>query len=1530
MHAPVIGMPQAQGLYDPAHEHDACGVGFIAHIDGAASHDIIRSGIDILRRLTHRGAVSADPLDGDGAGITIQIPDTFYREIIEFTLPPIGDYATGLVFLPREAAAREACQRALKAGIESTGCHLLGWRQVPTDNSGIGSQARATEPLVRQVFVGRGTVTAERFPLMLYLGRRRAENQVLREGLAGNEYFYINSLSARTVLYKGMLLSEQIDTYFPELADERVVSAVALVHQRYSTNTFPTCDLAQPFRLLCHNSEINTLRCNINRMRARQAIFAHQDLGPAVADLAPVIVNEAGSDTACLDNAVELLVACGYKLEQALAMMIPEAYITRDDMPALLSNFYRYFACLMEPWDGPANIAACDGRSVVACLDRNGLRPARYWVTTERTVVYASEAGVLDIPPEQIIAKGRLGPGMMLMVDMERGVLLDDAAIKDRLGKQKDYGSYLRQYLAHWQDLPPAPNQPIRGEAELIQRQRCFGYTSEDIKFVLASMCTAGAESIHSMGTDTPLAVLSQRPKLLPWYFKQAFAQVTNPAIDPIREELVMSLRMYLGTARNILQPGPDACRMLEIDHPILTNQEISTLIQADTPAIRGARLDITYPAEGGSEALVAQLEALAKEAATLVDGGCNVLVLCDRAISAERIPIPAVLALSALHQHLIRSGRRTQCSLVVSSGEPREVHHFALLFAYGAAAVNPYLAFDSIQKMATDGTLAGLVGNDDHDRGEDSVRQHQARFIQAVEKGLKKILSKMGIPTLQSYAAAQIFEAVGIDSAVVERYFTGTRSVIGGVGLAEIEAETRQRHQAAFIPRPDPYEDLEQAGEYQWRREGEQHLLNPEVIALLQQAVRSNDAERYRRFAALVNDGHRQQATLRALFSLRSQTPISLDEVESAEAIMRRFCTGAMSLGSISPEAHETLAKAMNAIGGKSNTGEGGEDPARFSDDRCSAIKQVASGRFGVTPHYLVNAREIQIKICQGAKPGEGGHLPGHKVSEYIAWLRHSVPQVTLISPPPHHDIYSIEDLAQLIYDLKNVNPQADISVKLVSLSGVGTVAAGVAKGHADTIIIAGYDGGTGASPASSIKHAGIPWEIGLAETHQTLLLNDLRGRVRLQTDGKLATGRDLVIAACLGAEEYGFATLPLITIGCIMMRKCHLGTCPVGIATQMQGLREKFRGRPEDVINYFRFVAEEAREIMASLGVRTLDELVGRTDLLDTDAALRHWKSRGLDYSRLLSIPTVAEGVARYKTSQQDHGIEEVLDRSLIAKALPVLDGSKRSLRIRMPIFNYNRTTGAMLSGEIARRHGRDGLKDGALDITFTGVAGQSFGCFLAPGIRLTLIGEGNDYCGKGMHGGRLVVRPDPQSPFVWSEHSVVGNTVLYGATGGRAFFAGRAGERFCVRNSGAVAVVEGVGDHGCEYMTGGRVLCLGPTGRNFAAGMSGGIAYVLDEDRQFGRRCNQGMVDLEVLDEAEDIALVHELLQEHHQVTESAKARRLLDAWPEVIPRFVKVFPHEYRRALAERKKGEDKQAQQRQQDARSTPREEVFNG
>ncbi len=1505
------GLPPAQGLYDPANEHDACGVGFLASIKGQKSHSIVKRGVQILCNLHHRGAVGADPLDGDGAGIMIQIPDHLYREVCGFDLPMSGEYGTGLFFVPQDASARSACLQAFEDAVAHYGLTLLGWRDVPTDNKTLGRVARSAEPMIKQVFVGRGGSDLKRFELALFLARKRAENSVRSAQLSGEHLFYICSLSAKTIVYKGMFLAHTLNEYFLDLNDERAVSAIALVHQRYSTNTFPTWDLAHPFRFVAHNGEINTLRGNTNRMKAREALFAHRDLGEAVADLKPVVI-AGGSDTACFDNCLEFLVRTGRSLPHALAMMIPAAWETKDRRSQLaraMKGFYEYHATMMESWDGPANMVACDGERICAALDRNGLRPARYLITKDDEILYASEMGTLDIPADQVVLKARLAPGKMIMIDTARGVFLEDDAIKEELAKAHPYADWIDRYKITMDQLPAPVQPPIPKHEAIRQQQQVFGYTVEDLKVVLAPMCIDGQEAVGSMGDDTPAAILSNQAKPLYNYFKQLFAQVTNPPIDPIREEIVMSLTQYVGPARNILESGPEHCKMLELEQPILSNHELEQLRQADIDGFRGITLSILFPIKAGSAALEKRLEELFLEAEQAVDSGRSLLVLSDRGVNAEQAPIPALLAVAAIHHHLIRAGKRSQCSLILESGEPREVHHIALLVGYGCTAINPYLAFDSIHDLVDAQVLPPLDGNSHADDEHDAVYHYTKNYIKAVGKGLLKVFSKMGISTLQSYCSAQIFEAVGLSSAFVKKYFTGTSTRIEGAGPLEIAQESLWRHRIAFAPLIDKNRDLDRGGYYHWRRDGEYHLMNPEVIALLQHSVRAADRGVFKKYVGLIDNQAKHLCTLRGLFKFAATTAIPIDEVESVASITKRFCTGAMSLGSIASEAHETLAIAMNRIGGRSNTGEGGEDARRFLPDangdlRRSAIKQVASGRFGVTPHYLVNADELQIKMAQGAKPGEGGQLPGHKVSEYIGALRHSVPGVTLISPPPHHDIYSIEDLAQLIFDLKNANPAANVSVKLVSEVGVGTVAAGVAKAHADIVTISGCEGGTGASPISSIKHTGIPWELGVAETHQTLVMNDLRGRIKVQTDGMLRTGRDVVIAAMLGAEEFGFATVALVTVGCIMMRKCHLNTCPVGVATQDEALRKKFNGKPEHVINFFTFIAEDVREWLAKLGVRSLDELVGRTDLLEMNDAIRHWKSKGLDYSKLLTKPTVADSVHTRQRVKQDHGIDKVLDRKLIELAKPALE-QKQKVVIELPLKNSDRTACTMLSGEVAKRHGRDGLPPGTIDIRFTGVAGQSFGAFLSPGMQVTLIGDGNDYVGKGMAGGRIVIHPAKTAAYVWGKNAIVGNTVLYGATGGEVYFSGTAGERFGVRNSGCNAVIEGVGDHGCEYMTGGVVVVLGRTGRNFAAGMSGGLAWVLDEDRFFNRRCNPGMVDLEqVTPETDGVPELRKLIENHLALTGSPMAKMIIDSWEMSLKKFVKVFPREYRRVLLER--------------------------
>ena len=1495
----------------------------MANIKNVASHSVVTRGIQILCNLTHRGAAGADASDGDGAGLMIQVPDQLYRDVVDFDLPAAGKYGTGLLFLPREAERQSECMLAVEAAAAHLNLEVFGWRLVPTDNTSIGRAAKVTEPAVRQVFVGRrgapekngAPVPPHADPLErdLFLTRKQAERSVRRGNLNRGQYFYISSLSCRTVLYKGLLLSDQLARYYPDLCDPRVISAVAFVHQRYSTNTFPSWDLAHPFRLVAHNGEINTLRGNINRMHAREALFAHPDLGPNVEHLRGVI-DEGISDTAAFDNALELLLRTGRSLPHALAMMIPEAWSTKAQMPRAKRGFFEYHATMMEPWDGPANVVAFDGSAVVAILDRNGLRPARYWITSDDEIIYASEAGVLDVPPGKIVKKERLGPGNMLVVDLERGVVLEDAQIKQELATQAPYADWLDEHRIEFDDLPAPPIPPMPPHDSLRRLQQAFGYTAEDLKLLIMPMALGAQEPVGSMGNDTPQAVLSRRSKPLFNYFTQLFAQVTNPPVDPIREEIVMSLEGYLGAARNILQPGPEHCRMLHVKHPILTNGQLEQLRQVDLPGFRGTTLSTLFnvgvltPDEAvAAKNLERRLDQLCAESEAAVDDGFTVLVLSDRGASHVYAPIPSLLAAGAVHHHLIGAGKRTQCSLIIETGEAREVHHFACLIGYGAAAINPYLALDSIQDLVDTQMLPPLDGNVYGDTALDAYTFYRGGYINSIGKGLRKVLSKMGVSTLQSYCGAQIFEVVGLGQALVDRYFTGTATRVEGVGLEELAREVLTNHRIAWAPHLSTTRDLDVGGDYQWRPAGELHMMNPEVVATLQHAVRTNDRRLFDKYTSMIDEQSRQLYTFRGMFRFKPRQAIDIEEVEPASEIMKRFVTGGMSLGSISTEAHETLAVAMNRIGGKSNTGEGGEDPRRFEpdangDSRCSAIKQVASGRFGVTPHYLVNAKELQIKIAQGAKPGEGGQLPGHKVSEYIGGLRHSIPGVTLISPPPHHDIYSIEDLAQLIFDLKNVNPTADVSVKLVSEMGVGTVAAGVSKGHADTVIIAGCEGGTGASPLSSIKHAGIPWEIGLAETQQTLVVNDLRSRIKVHVDGMLRTGRDVVVAAMLGAEEFGFATVALVAMGCIMMRKCHLNTCPVGIATQDEQLRAKFEGLPDHVVTYFSLLAEQMRAHMARLGVRTVDELVGRSNMLEMDDAIHHWKTKGLDFTRIFEQPLKGPNVVLHRTKRQDHRLADVLDRKLIELARPAIERGER-VRIDLEIANSNRSVGTMLSGEIARRCGRAGLPASTISVSFRGTAGQSFGAFLAQGLDITLIGEANDYVGKGMSGGRIVIRPDPAARFAWDDNSIIGNTVLYGATGGEVYFAGRGGERFCVRNSGVTAVVEGVGDHGCEYMTGGTMVCLGKTGRNFAAGMSGGLAYVLDEDWKFAHRCNQAMVFLEKLSD-EDAEVLRRLISAHHALTGSPKASRILADWGRYAARFVKVFPREYRRVLAER--------------------------
>ncbi len=1478
----ITGLPEAQGLYDPRNEHDACGIGFVANIKGQRSHDVIVKGIQVLVNLTHRGACGCDPETGDGAGVLIQIPHRFFaRECarLGFTLPPMGEYGVGMTFLPVEPHARLQCEGMVERIVREEGLTVLGWRDTPIDGSAIGRVARVSQPYIQQIFVARAKgMTPDQLERKLYVVRKRAEAEAAASDGQAKEFFYIPSFSGRTIVYKGLLLAPQIARFYPELGDPDVVSALCLVHQRFSTNTFPTWQLAHPYRYVAHNGEINTLRGNVNWMHARQSVLASPLFGDGIKKLFPII-QPGGSDSANFDNALELLLMAGRSLPHAVAMLIPEAWAKNPYMNPQKRAFYEYHASLMEPWDGPAAIAFTDGRSIGATLDRNGLRPARYLVTRDGLVVMASEAGVLPVAPEDVLLKGRLQPGKMLLVDTVEGRIVSDREIKRGLYGRNPYQLWIKENQVTLDQLPDPPREHGADQATLIGRQRSFGYTEEDLKMILGPMAEKGEEPIGSMGSDTPLACLSDRPQLLFHYFKQLFAQVTNPPIDPIREEMVMSLTSYIGTERNILDETPRHCHTLKLSDPILTNHDLEKLRRVSTGDFLATTLPTLFAVEDGGKGLERALSQLCRRASLAIQSGYTLLILSDRGVDQDWAPIPSLLALAAVHNHLVREETRTQVALIVESGEPRETMHFALLIGYGASAVNPYLALETV----------GQAGAE--------------KFIKAINKGLLKTFSKMGISTLQSYRGAQVFEAIGLDRRVVDKYFTGTVSRIEGIGLDVIAQEAILRHRHAYRPMAESEADLAAGGNYQYRVGGEYHLVNPETIAKLQHAVRQKNFETFKEYTDLIDRQNSQLCTLRGLLELKtSAEPVPLEEVEPAQEIVKRFATGAMSFGSISKEAHETLAIAMNRMGARSNTGEGGEDEERFGDLRRSAVKQVASGRFGVTANYLVNADDLQIKMAQGAKPGEGGQLPGHKVDKTIARVRHSIPGVGLISPPPHHDIYSIEDLAQLIYDLKNVNPSARISVKLVAEVGVGTVAAGVAKAHADVVLISGDSGGTGASPLSSIRHAGIPWELGLAETHQVLVMNDLRGRIRVQTDGKLQTGRDVAIAALLGAEEFGFSTAPLVSMGCVMMRKCHLNTCPVGIATQDPVLRARFSGTPENVINFFFFIAEQVREYMASMGFRTFDEMVGRVDMLEPRAALDHWKAKGLDLSTILYNPPAPSRIARRCVQAQDHGLKNALDHELIDLSRQALE-RLAPVDVRLPIRNVHRTVGAMLSGEIARRYGSAGLPADTIRFRFNGSAGQSFGAFLAKGVTLELEGEANDYIGKGLSGGKLIVYPPRASTFVPEENILIGNVALYGATAGEAYINGVAGERFAVRNSGATAVVEGLGDHGCEYMTRGLVVVLGKCGRNFAAGMSGGLAFVLDEKGDFAeKRCNPASVALEpVLEGETDAQLLFALIARHVAATESPLGRRILENWEQTLPKFLRVFPHEYRRAL-----------------------------
>lgn len=1492
------GIPEKQGLYDPQFEHDSCGVGFIVDIHGRKSHTIVRKAIQVLVNLQHRGAKGAEVNTGDGAGITMQVPDSFLRpeaRKLGITLPEVGKYGVGMVFLPRAAESRRKCEELLEKAVTQSGQKVLGWRDVPTNNTDLGASAKAVEPVFRQIFIEKdGAIDRDLFERKLYLIRRRAENAVAAAKIPDGNYFYLSSLSCNTIVYKGMLSADQIDNYFPDLVNKQMETALAVVHQRFSTNTFPSWPLAHPFRYISHNGEINTLRGNINWMKARERQFKSDIYGADTKDLLPIL-NEAGSDSAILDNALEMLVMCGRSMPHAMMMLIPEAWDGHQTMPDDKKAFYEYHSCMMEPWDGPASVVFTDGHSIGAVLDRNGLRPSRYYRLKDDVIVMASEVGVLeDLDPKEIVSKGRLQPGKMFLIDTREGRIIDDAELKQKIANEHPYREWLNTHMASIAELPAAKPVHEPDHDTVLLRQQIFGYTHEDLKILMAPMARAGEEALGSMGTDTPLAVLSDRAPSLFSYFKQLFAQVTNPPLDAIREELVTSMSSALGPERNLLKAEPENCRMIKIQSPVMDNDDLAKLRDIKRKGFKTVTLSMTYKVAEGGAGLRRAMDQLCKETDEAIKEGATIIILSDRGVDTTTAPIPSLLATSGVHHHLVREGTRTKATLIIETGEAREVHHFCLLIGYGASAINPYLAFETLDDMIRQDML---------------FLEHKKavyHYIKAVNKGVLKVMSKMGISTLQSYRGAQIFEAIGLNEDFVNTYFTNTPSRISGIGIDEVAEEVAARHRRAYPTRPVLTPELDWGGQYQWRAEGEYHMYNPETIHKLQYSTRTNSYKIFKEYTALMDSTSQKMCTLRGLLEFKyADQPVPLDEVEPIESIMKRFATGAMSFGSISKEAHETLAIAMNRIGGKSNTGEGGEDPARFVPDengdlRSSAIKQVASGRFGVTSHYLVNAQELQIKMAQGAKPGEGGQLPGHKVDSVIARVRHSTPGVGLISPPPHHDIYSIEDLAQLIYDLKNSNPRARISVKLVSEVGVGTVAAGVAKAHADVVLISGDSGGTGASPVTSIKHAGIPWELGLAETHQVLVLNDLRSRIIVQTDGQLKTGRDVVVGALLGGEEFGFATSALVVSGCIMMRVCHLNTCPVGVATQDPVLREKYTGKPEYVVNYFRMIAQEVREWMSKLGFRTIDEMVGRMDRLDIKKAVDHWKAKKLDLTPMLQMPKAAANVGTRKMQEQDHGLKGALDNKLIELAKEALE-TRKSVRINLPIRNANRTVGTMLGAEVTRRYGADGLPDDTIHIDFKGSAGQSYGAFLPNGITMVLEGDSNDYFGKGLSGGRLIVYPPANAAFVAEENIIVGNVALYGATGGEAFIRGVGGERFAVRNSGATAVVEGVGDHGCEYMTRGTVVILGRTGRNFAAGMSGGIAYVLDEDGDFKQRCNMGMVDLENFADADEEKMVRDLIEKHQKVTGSTRAARILKDWKLYRDKFRKVMPLEYRRVL-----------------------------
>ncbi len=1499
------GLPPKQGLYDPWFEHEACGVGFVVDMHGRKSHQMIADGLQVLRNLDHRGASGAEINTGDGAGILIQMPHKFFAEVCNsptsrISLPEPDQYGVGLVFLPRNPTVRRKIEEKFEQLVQAEGQTFLGWRTVPTNSASLGDTALSCEPFMRHVFIGRNPELEDdlAFERKLYVIRKRSYNEIRTSTLAGAEYWYVASLSMRTLVYKGMLTTDQVDNYFPDLKHPSMESAMALVHSRFSTNTFPSWDRAHPYRYIAHNGEINTLRGNINWMHARQALFESPLFGEDMEKILP-IVNPNGSDSSMFDNTLELLVLAGRPLAHAMMMMIPEPWSNHDSMDEDRRAFYQYHSCMMEPWDGPASIGFTDGKQIGAILDRNGLRPSRYYVTKSGLVIMASEAGVLDIPPDQVVQKGRLQPGRMFLVDTEQGRIIEDEEIKRAISTAQPYRQWLEEHMVSLSDLPEAPSVETPDHETLLQRQIAFGYTFEDERVIITPMATNGVEAIGSMGNDAALAVLSNKPRLLYDYFKQLFAQVTNPPIDSIREEIVTSAETRLGSEGNLLNPQPTACRRVELKWPVLTNEEFAKIRRTNLPGLKTGVLPILFRVSRGEKGLAKSMEELSIMARRMIEEDeVNVLILSDRGVTRDSAPIPALLAVSGLHHYLIREGLRTRVSLVLETGEAREVHHFALLIGYGCSAVNPYVAFETIDDMIREGMLPNL----DHKKG-------CANFVKAASKGVVKVMSKMGISAIQSYRGAQVFEALGLRQDVIDHYFTWTPSRVGGVGLDVIAQEVLLRHRAAYPDRQVDGHVLPAGGLYQWRSSGEAHLFTPESVHALQKAVRLNNKTAYNAYAKLVNEQGRNLCTLRSLLDFKNaKTPIPLEEVESAAAIMKRFKTGAMSYGSISKEAHETLAIAMNRIGGKSNTGEGGEDPERFTwtndqgDSKNSAIKQVASGRFGVTSEYLVNAKEIQIKMAQGAKPGEGGQLPGSKVYPWVAKTRGTTAGVGLISPPPHHDIYSIEDLAELIHDLKNGNKDARISVKLVSEVGVGTVAAGVAKAHADVVLISGYDGGTGASPQTSLQHAGLPWELGLAETHQTLVLNNLRSRIAVETDGQLKTGRDVAIAALLGAEEFGFATAPLVATGCIMMRVCHLNTCPTGIATQDPQLRAKYTGTPEHVVNFMTFIAEDLRAIMAQLGFRTIEEMIGRTDRLEAKKAVDHWKAKGLDFSNILYQPDAGPEIGRFCQMKQDHGIDRSMDvMQLLEICKPAIERGEKVVA-ELPIRNVNRVTGTITSGEITKRHGAKGLPEDTIKLKFNGSAGQSFGAFVTRGVTLSIEGDANDYFGKGLSGGKLIIYPSPQSPFKAEENMIIGNVALYGASAGEVYIRGMAGERFAVRNSGVTAVVEAIGDNGCEYMTGGNVVVLGRAGRNFGAGMSGGIGYVLDESGDFAKRVNPQMVGIEKLEDAKEIAAVRAMIQKHLDYTKSERAKHVLANWDKFVPQFVKVMPKDYKRMLA----------------------------